>query len=579
MTTHSPRAAKRALALCLLIGCATQAQAQNEADILRAQQEAERIQQMEQQRQAREREEALQHRGPVQGIDPRMLMPDVKAPDLAPQCREIKVIVINGAPNLPSSVRERLVAPFLNRCLTTADFEKLLSAITRYYIERGFITTRAYIPRQNLSEGSLEILVVEGVVDKIMIRDGDRKSVSVANTLPGVVGSVLNLRDIEQGLDQINRLASNNASMEILPGDKPGTSTVVINNTPKSSWHLGLTYDNQGSKGTGQEQTSATIGGDNLLGFNDFASLTVRDHFPGSWDRHYSQSRSLNYVLPYGYNTWSMGASYSKYLSTLSTPSGLKLPSEGNSTHIFTKLERVVYRDQTSRATLSATLTTKETENYLANQLLQVSSRDLTVLDIDINYTTGLGGGVIGLDLGYALGLSILGALRDTDGMRDFMPRAQFHKLKYGATYTLPFKVRGRDAAWSSQLTGQYAYDVLYGSEQMLIGGIYTVRGFVDNILSGDNGLYWRNDLSLRMPTSTFNRTGELKPYVSLDLGRVTQRISGSAPGGTLSGFTVGALWQVGAVTLELSNSRPLTLPNWMTRESDVTYFRLSLNI
>jgi len=579
MTKKNNRPALLVAAVGLLVSLAGTAHAQSAADILRAQQESERIQQLEQQRQQRDREDALRKRAPIQGIDPRALMPGVRVPDTGPLCREIKAIAINGASNLLHRDRDLLLEPFLNRCLVVADFEKLLSALTRHYVERGYITTRAYIPKQDLSHGRLEVLVIEGVVEKIMIHDGGRGSVSVANTLPGVEGEVLNLRDIEQGLDQINRLASNNATMEILPGAHPGGSVVAINNDPKPAWRVNLNYDNQGSASTGKHQAGATISGDNLLGFNDFASFTLREAVPGEQARRFSRSDSFSYALPYGYNTWFLGASRSNYVSILRTPSGLELLSEGDSNNAFAKLERVVYRDQASRATLAGSVTAKKARNYLANQLLQVSSRNLTVLDIDGNFTMGLAGGVIGFDLGYAQGLDMLGALDDQSGMTEVMPRAQFGKLKYGMSYNLPFKIAGRDAAWSSQLTGQHAYDVLYGSEQMYIGGIYSVRGYVNNTLNGDNGYYWRNDLSLRLPASAFNQQGVFKPYLSFDVGRVTQRVSGLAPDGTLSGATLGASWTVGPATVELSSSHPLTLPGWMAREGGVTYFRLSLTL
>lgn len=53
---------------------------------------------------------------------------------------------------------------------------------------------------------------------------------------PGVKGSVLQLRDIEQGLDQLNRLPSNNATMRIEPGAEAGSSRVLINNVQKRTW-------------------------------------------------------------------------------------------------------------------------------------------------------------------------------------------------------------------------------------------------------------------------------------------------------------------------------------------------------
>ena len=83
-----------------------------------------------------------------------------------------------------------------------------------------------------------------------------------------------------------------------------------------------------------------------------------------------------------------------------------------------------------------------------------VSSRELTVLDLDGNLSTGFMGGALSLDLGYAQGLAAMGALRDAANLPDWAPRAQFSKYKMGFNYSLPFRVFGKDAAFTSQLSG-----------------------------------------------------------------------------------------------------------------------------
>lgn len=571
----------RLLVVSLLLSQAFSAFGQTPADIQRAQQEATRIQQQEQLREQRDRADALRQRAPSKGLDTSTLTPQVKAPDLGLACRDIKEIVITGAPNLPESKRAEIVAPFVGRCLAVGDFEKLLSAVTAYYVQRGLITTRVYVPQQDLSKGRLELLVVEGTVEKILIQDGDKKSVSVGNAFPGVEGSLFNLRDIEQGLDQINRLSSNNATMEVQPGSKAGDSVVVINNQPKPTWHVMLTYDNQASISTGNYQVGATASVDNLFGLDDFASFTHRFASPGDRESVDSDSDSFTYLVPYGYNTYSMGVTRSRYVSVLNAPSGLTLRSEGNSKNVFAKYERVVYRDQDSRASLAGTITAKQSLNYLASQLLQISSRNLTVFDLDSNYTTRFLGGSLSLDLGFARGINIAGALTDYDVMSDVMPRAQFRKLKYGFNFNRPFRVAGLDGAFNSQLTGQKAFDALYGSEQIYVTGIYGVRGYVKNSLAGDNGFFWRNDLSVKVPTTIMGKPATVKPFVALDLGRVTQWAQSTfpSPEGSVTGAAAGFSVNAGPATWEIFTSRPLDKPSWMTREGFATFFRVIVNI
>jgi hemolysin activation/secretion protein len=539
--------------------------------------EANRLQQIEQQRTQQERAEALKRAAPGSALDPRAFRPDVPLSGRTGACREIATIVLKGSTLLTLAEQQSLTANKAGKCLNVSDIEALMADVTKAYIDKGYIGARVYIPQQDLSTGTLELLVVEGVVEKILIRDGDKGSVSLGNVFPGVTGGVLNLRDIEQGLDQINRLASNNAKMSVEPGEKEGGSLIVIENTPSSTLHYGLSYDNQGSASTGKEQAALSLSADNLLGLNDFLSLNHRFAVPSDPNRRDSVSDSINYTVPWGYQTFTVGTSHSTYTSMLTTANGTELKSNGESDNSYLKLDRVMLRDQIRRVSGSASLTTKQTKNYLAGQFLSVSSRALTVLDLGVTMSTQVLGGGLGLDAGYSQGLDALGALTDASGLADGSPRAQFGAWKFGAMFNRGFALGGIDLAWSSQLSTQVAMNTLYGSEQFSVGGISSVRGFVTNSLAGDNGALWRNELSSRVPLALFGQTGMVKPYIALDVGEVSQKASGGAAGGQLVGAALGFTVMVGKATWDLFTGFPLSKPSSMASESPSTFFRLSL--
>lgn len=563
--------------VCLLMGALVPqvAFAQTPADILEAQRQAEILQRLEQERLLRDQEEARRRADRVDGIDTKSLQPQIVVPDIGAPCREISAITINGAPNLPAAVRKRIEVDFTGRCLNVGDIERILAEITRAYIDRGYIATRAYLPPQDLNKGHLEILVIEGVVEKILIRDGDAKSVSIGNVFPGVEGDLLNLRDLEQGIDQINRLASNNAKLDIQPGEKPGGSVVVVHNQPRSRFHFNLSVDNQGSESTGDVQTGLTVTADNLLGFNEMVSVTHRESTPGDPDRKHSRSDNLNISLPFGYTSLFLGISRSEYANPILLSSGLELIATGNSKTDNVRLDRVMYRDQSTRASLSTTLTTKKSENFLNGQFLGVSSRNLTILDLDGNLNTGFAGGVLTLDFGYARGLDAMGALSDPAGLPDWVPRAQFGKFKAGFHYARPFRLFGKDLSFTSQLSAQKAEDTLYGSEQISIGSLYSVRGFVRNTLSGDDGYYWRNEVSVRQPLVIGSETISTRIYAGYDTGEVRSRTAG-IPEGRLAGMVIGLSANWRGATWDFFNTRPLTLPDTMIKESSQTWFRVA---
>lgn len=543
------------------------------ADIEAAQRQLEIIQRQAQDRVQEDQEAARRRIDGVEGMDTKELMPKITVPSLGADCRKIKTVVISGALHLSETARQHIGDEYHGRCLNVVDIEKILGTITKDYIDRGYVTTRAYLPAQDLSTGILEILVIEGVVETIMIKDGDTHSISVRNVFPSSQGDLLNLRDLEQGIDQINRLASNNAQLDIQPGETAGASQVIVYNQPSSRFHYYLSTDNQGSKSTGELQTGLTFTADNLLGFNDLFSATHRESTPGDSGRKFSGSDSFNLSIPFGYTTVSLATSYSRYDSMISVPSGLSLSASGNNRTDSLNIDRVMYRDQSTRVLLSGSLTGKNARNYLDNQFLGVSSRRLTVLDIDANLSTDFAGGILSLNLGYAQGLSIAGALKDPSNLPEWAPQAQFRKIKAGFNYMRPFNLFDERISFTSQLTAQKSPGALYGSEQISIGGLYSVRGFVDNSISGDNGYFWRNEVSIRKPITIGDEVVSARFYAGYDLGEVSSRAD-DVPQGRLSGMVVGISTNWRGASLELINTRPLTLPGSMKKESNQTWFR-----
>jgi hemolysin activation/secretion protein len=388
----------------------------------------------------------------------------------------------------------------------------------------------------------------------------------------------LNLRDFEQGLDQINRLSSNSATIEVLSGDQPGESVVVVHNRVSSPWHFNLSVDNQGSESTGKLQAGATISLDNPLRMNDFVSYTRRETIPANRDTQGSVSDSLSYVLPFGRSTLSANLNQSHYNSRINTAAGTSVQNSGESTNQTLRLDRVLYRDASTRWNMFAGFTAKESNSYLAGILL-AGSRRLSVLDLGVSANTLLLGGALSVDLGMARGSQAFNALRDADGLLDSDPRAQFQKWVMSGSYSRPFELFGHELQFSSQWAAQYAEDVLYGSEQMLIGGIYTVRGFDKSSLSGDHGAYIRNEIGMRMPFSNGDLRGTLRPWIGLDCGVSGSRNTG-VPEGTLTGLALGVQTSIGsAVSFDIFASKPLKLPDALARESTALWARLNINL
>ena len=160
-------------------------------------------------------------------------------------CIEIREIELEGKQALPKEFIQwelnPLIDPRLNQCLNLSQMTELVSSINALFLQQGFVTTRSFLPEQSLKQGTLKIRIIPGRVQSLQSETLAPSNLNWA--FASDPNELLNLRDIEQGLDQINRLASNQASVEMLPGDRLGQTNVQINNHKKASYYavIGLT--------------------------------------------------------------------------------------------------------------------------------------------------------------------------------------------------------------------------------------------------------------------------------------------------------------------------------------------------
>jgi hemolysin activation/secretion protein len=571
--SHFP--SRLAAALAAAFAVVPNLYAQTGIDPAAAAQRAEILQRQEQERLKRDIEAAKPAERNEPGIDTSRLRPPVDASGAGPRCHDIDLIAINGAPGLSGKVRADIESRFGHRCLGVSEIEAILGLITKDYIDRGYVTTRAYLPAQDLGKGRLEILVIEGRLGGVRIDEGAR--INPRNVFPPA-GGLLNLRDFEQGIDQLNRLSSNNAALDIAPGAAPGESVVVIHNKPGRPVHASVSADNSGSESTGRNQAGFSLSADSLLGLNELLLATYRRSQPNDMEHKGSESKSLTAIVPFRWTTFTLSGSESEFVSTVALPSGEALQFRGRTRNASFRVDQLLYRNQVSRAGVYGNLTVKDSKNYLGGELLGVSSRKLSVLDFGGTASTAALGGALSGDIGYSRGLGIAGALRDQDGLIDAAPHAQFGKLTLSASFMRPFKLGKLDASFSSSLTGQYAFDTLFGSEQMLIGGPFSVRGFYNNTLSGDHGAYLRNEFSLRPTLQLAGQAIPLRLYAGLDVGHVANRVDG-IPDGTLSGAALGVNIGWKGASLDVSATRALHEPHFFQREATQTWVRLNVEI
>jgi hemolysin activation/secretion protein len=282
-------------------------------------------------------------------------------------CFNIKTIELQGATILKGKELDKITKPYSGTCMGIAEINNLMRDITNYYVDKGYVTARVAVPQQDMKSGNLQLLVIEGTVEDIILNENTwRDKAQVAMAFPFLKGKILNLRDIEQGLDQLNRLASSTATMQLVPGDKPGGTKVVITNKPTKQNRASLGYDDSGQNSTGKNKALIGLERDNLLGLGDAWSFNFNEDTAAHGGEKGSEVYAGNFSLPFGYWTFSENASHSEYNVTNQLVSGV-LPASGETNSSQTKLDRVIYRNQDSKLSLNTSLKLKDIKSFSDN--------------------------------------------------------------------------------------------------------------------------------------------------------------------------------------------------------------------
>jgi hemolysin activation/secretion protein len=176
---------------------------------------------------------------------------------------------------------------------------------------------------------------------------------------------------------------------------------------------------------------------------------------------------------------------------------------------------------------------------------VELVPQDLTVAQLGARSQIRLPAGAVFIDGTFSAGLDVLGATSDHGAQPD-EPRAQFTKVDAGVTWL------GRlgQATLRSTWRGQYSEDPLYGSEQLVLGGAHTVRGYEEAAASGDSGWFTRNELTFDLRPRVLELGGvhwspSLQPYLFADAGQVFLRAGDSSRSlaGLGAGLRLGATW------------------------------------
>lgn len=424
-------------------------------------------------------------------LAPRIKEPAIKSAD--GQCFVIETILFAGLSGLPkralSDVTE-IAQAFVGRCLHLAEMSDIVSQINQYFLDHGLVTTRAFLPEQSLKKGELLIRVIVGKVQAIESNTLTTRNLTWA--FPIESDQLLSLRDIEQGLDQINRLGSNQSTIKLIPGDLPGQSVVQVNNIKNDRFYARLGVDGTSIQQGDDYRARADFFADDLIGINDQLIVNYNQSLAET-TRSLSKGLGFDYSFPWHYSLFSISGNRFEY-ENIVNGSNQNFEVSGDNTVFSLAANHTLYRNRSIKLDVASSLTAKDINNFIEDTRIDVSSRRLSVFRVETKHKQYLWKDMtVFLNLSIDAGLDILGA--DDDGQSIYPDKAQF--VKYGFL-TSAYKPLYSDllGVWGLGASAQYQHtgDILPSSEKLLVASSSQLTGYGPLNLTGNTGGWLRFD-------------------------------------------------------------------------------------
>lgn len=395
--------------------------------------------------------------------------------------------------------------------VTLAELQALAAKINEAYRSRHIVTAQAVIPPQNVSSGIVEIRLIEGRVGKINIEgNNSTRREYIIGRLGQGPGDLVNLPGLEKDLEIFNRTNDVQLRLVLAPGSVFGTTDFRIEAVEPQRHDLRLFIDNNGSASTGKWRGGLMYFNHSLFGYRDELSLSTTQASG-------QESYSIGYSLPVNNMGGRVSLNFYQDYTKILHGSYASLNLTGESTSGVLSLRQPVYFDKTSQFNLLASTKQRRTTNWAGDERLQ---------------RTDSFDGSLGAEFQKADGSGFWFATYSYTAGEAENPASKNYEVGRGSI------LRNQNLSGDWSLRGSFNFqhtptNILPSSEQMIIGGEGSVRGYQVGTYSGESG--YGASLELNHPLGTLGKLDSAtaiaaKGFFFLDYARV----SPYRPGGSV---------------------------------------------
>jgi hemolysin activation/secretion protein len=410
-----------------------------------------------------------------------------------------------------------LLKNYENRYLLFAELQELRHKLTRYYVNKGYLNSGAVIPDQKVTDGVVEFHVIEGCLTTINITGNTRlNSDYIRKRIRLGADPPFNINHLKQQFSLLhqNRLIRR-INGEFGPDLHLGEGRLNVKVEEASPYELGMKYSNSESPSVGSQHLELYGAHHNLSGRGD----TLRFSYGVSEG---ADNYSAYYTLPVTAQDTGISLYYDKNNANIIEAPFDSIDIESNSETWGLRIRHPFYKTVNQEVALSLAVETRHSETFLLGEPFSFSPGvedgecDVTVLRFSQEWSLRRFTQVFAARSVFSLGINAMGATS-----HDLDPDGQFFAWLGQFQWAKRLKVPEKSQV-IFRTDIQLSADPLLPLEKFSMGGSNSVRGYRENELVRDNGVFSSLEFRMpvfRMPLSVIGNTREdgwvqLAPFI-----------------------------------------------------------------
>jgi hemolysin activation/secretion protein len=399
---------------------------------------------------------------------------------------EVQKVEVKGSSIFTEADFKSITQKVEGKTVTLAQLTEVADAITQLYLDRGFLTSRALITPQAIANGVVQVNIIEGSLEKIQIEGTNRLNPGyIRSRINLVAGTPLNISKLEE---QLRLLRSDplftNIEASLRAGSAVGKSILIIRANESNNLDINLSFDNYSPPSVGSERLGTSLTFRNLSG--------IGDELYGSYRWTTTRGADVfdfNYRVPINAMNGTLQLRAAPNSNRITQEPFNALGINGNSQLYEISYRQPLVRTLREEFALSLGLTHQQGQTFTfagptpfsigpdANGVSRTS-----VIKFGQDYVKRDPKGAWALRSLFNIGTGWFDATNNDDPIPDgrfFSWLGQIQRVQ----------VLNEDNFLIIQGEVQLTPDTLLPSEQFVIGGGQSVRGYRQNVRAGDNGI------------------------------------------------------------------------------------------